>query len=509
MARIAGLRDAAAMQGREPEAEFGRYFDEARLSASEPNFAFHSPHPVSIAHPEGFAPHLSLARPAPAASRVAAEAPPAPSGSTRSAAIFVGSLVVAQVGVEAWSAAWAKWVQVNYSVDRYSTLTMISMFTSLAAGYLGGLAADKLGVKRTYMAATFLGAASAAATLALFKMHMLPFAALTGLAAARGFLGNVGRTAEQTIPISIFKGDQGALERFNSISQVILETAGIAVPFFISSLLGALGPLGTMSLLPITALASLGALFFVAVPERQADASVPAAGTTAEADADPALLRIGTLGYPAFVVLNILLYSILAIGYGNYVHPGSSTDEQALAAGVAGKIVSLYSLGGLVAGMILSGVLAAAWRKLRRSPEPPAETTDRLRSLNSIVFWTRLGALGLLGFVPFLWTSPMLAAAGMIPFGLTNVMGQLKLVSLIQANVPSEKRGKVMGGVRTASTVAATAGLFAFGRLLKRYPASPVPFWALLAVLAALAAYCLWISRRLSRYIAGQTAKPS
>ena len=504
-ARSAGLEFRAA------DVEAGRrLFDGAGLRADEPPPVPPAPrktlplgvHPVTIAHPEGFSPAAFLP-PAPAA-------PPGPApgrGERRSVLAFIAGLVTAQVGLEAWSAAWAKWVQTNYGIDRYSLLTMVSMGASLAAGFLGGLAADKLGLKRTYVGAVLLGAGSAAATLALFKLHALPFAALAALAAFRTFVGGVSRTAEQVIPVALYKGDAGRLEKFNSRSQFILEIAGIAVPYGIGSLLGAFGPLGTMSLLPLTAAAAAAVFaFFMKVPETRTAQARPAEAPPAP---DPALLKIGSWGYPAFLVLNILLYSILAIGYGNLLFPGGSPADQAGAAGAAGKIVSFYSLGGLAAAALLTGVLPAAWRWLRarlgrpRPAEPPADpSAARRKELKSAFLWTCLGAAGLAGFIPFVFHSPLAASLGMIPFGLTNEMGQIKLVSLIQANVPQDKRGKVMGAVRTGSVLAATAGLFGFSQLLKRHPGGFFPYWVLLGALAGLALYYLWIGLRLRRLLA-------
>lgn len=423
----------------------------------------------------------------------------------RNAGLFIFGLVIAQVGVEAWSASWAKWVQVNYGLDAYSNLTMIGMVVSLAAGYAGGWAADKFGLKRTYIATTVLFAAAAAATLFLFKAGALTLPLLIGLAAFRTFVGGAGRTAEQTIPIAIFKDNKAALGRYNSVSQFILEFAGIGVPFMIGTLLGMFGSIGTMMILPITAALAAIVYMFVKMGEVKKEKK----NLSGPAKPDPKLLRIGMMTYPALALINFLLYAIIAIGYGNFLHPGDSLMDQAAAAGVAGKIVSLYSVGGLIAAAMLSGIPGMVWGWLKkrfpkvnglaaRFAKPGEEVDDHTAQLRSTSKWLFGSALAMAAFIPMLWTSPLLAALAMIPFGVANVMSTLQLMTLVQQNAPQEKKGKIIGGLRTITTLASTAGLFGFSWLFKHYPASTMPFMVMLGVFAAIGVYYVVMSRKLT-----------
>jgi hypothetical protein len=262
-----------------------------------------------------------------------------------------------------------------------------------------------------------------------------------------------------------------------------------------------------MWIFPVAAVAAV--LIFgplVKVPEFKPAKPNPAQQTTSERD--PVMLKLASLAYPAFALLNMLLYSILALGYGNFVHPGAD----ALAAGVTGKVVSLYSFGGLLSAGILSGIPQAAWKWLKRvlgkgdttSKEEPAPKSSELDSLS---FWIRLGAVGLLGFIPFLFSNPLWVFIAMIPFGFTNVMAQLKLISQVQANVPPDKKGKIMGSLRTAMTLAAAIGTFGFGQLFKAFPTGTTPFVVLLGVLGAMAAFYLWIASRIKRHGTSMPAK--
>ncbi|MBI3551405.1 MAG: MFS transporter [Elusimicrobia bacterium] len=445
-----------------------------------------------------------------------------PNSPWRNAYIFIAGLIVAQVGVEAWSAAWAKWVQTNFNTptfDAYTTVTLVAMGTSLVAGFIGGWLTDKLGLKRTFIGTLGLVAAAAATMLVLFQMHILTAAApalLIGLVVARAFFNSANGTAQQTVPIAIFKDDKAAFQKYNSSSQFILEIAGIAVPYGIGALLGMFGFVGTMWIMP-AALAA--AVVILALFLRIADVK-KSKGPAKEKTTDPGLLKIAIAGYPALVLLNYLLYAVIAIGYGNFLHPGTTLVEQAAASGVAGKIVSLYSAGGLIAAAILSGVPQAVWKWLKskwpwlnkkaeavaaklparfKTAEPAKE--DPHADAKSAAKWLIFSAIGMAGFIPLLFSSPLLCAIAMIPFGITNVMSTLQLISIAQSNTPQDKKGKVMGIIRTIATALATGGIFGFSKLFKLYPGSHFPFVIFLALGGVLAAYYVFTSIRLRRHI--------
>ncbi|MBI4349558.1 MAG: MFS transporter [Elusimicrobia bacterium] len=457
-------------------------------------------------------PGLTLAPPKaepPQGPRVAPEVPgPKPRGFlglSNAAALFIAALLIQQVGVEAWAAAWAKWVQAAYGLDAFALITTSSMLVSLAAGFAGGWLGDRIGQKWSYVLSTLATAALATATLFIAGPGGM-VAAIVALTAMRTLTASAGRTVEQTIPIALTHGDAQQLQRYNSISQFILETAGIAVPLLIHTLLGVFGAVGTMAIHPITAVAAAAMVFFlVKIPEDVRRPAAPAAETPPAdpAPKDPRVLKVASLGYPVFVLINMMLYGVLAISYGNFVFPGVDAASQAAAAGLAGKIVGLYSLGSLFSALALTGLLPKFWAwlkgKLGRPGAPAAGPEDEIRATAK---WTLWAAVGLLGFVPFIWANPLWAALAMIPFGFTNIMGQLRLLSLIQSNVPAERKGKVMGTIRTVSTLLATAGIYGFTQLTKHFPGSPMPFWILLGALAVVAAYYAWLALKLRGLVA-------
>jgi hypothetical protein len=285
------------------------------------------------------------------------------------------------------------------------------------------------------------------------------------------------------------------------------------------------GFVGTMWIMPVTlAAATLILMIFLRIKDVKKEKN---AAPAKEKPTDPGLLKIAIAGYPALVLLNYLLYAVIAIGYGNFLHPGTTALEQAAASGVAGKIVSLYSVGGLVAAAILSGAPQAAWNWLKKKwpwlNKKAAALTAKLPArlkpaasgeedphadAKSAAKWLIFSAIGMAGFIPLLFTSPLLAALAMIPFGITNVMSTLQLISIAQSNTPQDKKGKVMGMIRTLTTALGTAGIFGFSKLFSHYPGSRMPFTIFLALGGALAAYYVFTSIRLRRHIAKHQAEP-
>ncbi|MBI4423059.1 MAG: MFS transporter [Elusimicrobia bacterium] len=414
---------------------------------------------------------------------------------------FILSLVVGQVGVQAWSATWARWVQGSYGAEHYSLTATISLFASLAAGYAGGWAADRWGLKGTYATSLLAVAGATAAILLLAKATLLPFAALAALAAAATFVLTAGATAAQTVPALLFQGDGRGLRRFNSVSQLAVQLVGVAVPSAIGAVLLHAGPLATMASLPAALLVS--ALLFLAwVPLKEGGAKASraraaAAAPVAAAARDPFLARVALSAYPAFLVLPLLLYNIVAIGYGNLLHPGAAAVDAAAAAGVAGRLVGFFSLGGLLAALRAS----AAGRRVE--PLPPGGSRER--ALRAAYRRTLLGMLGVAGALPLLGASPLWAALGMIPFGYTNMLAQLELLSLLQEHAPERKQGRWLGLAGTAATLAAAAGILAFGQAAQAW-AAPAAFRVLLAGVGLIAAYCGGVGVLLRRELARASA---
>ena len=421
----------------------------------------------------------------------------------RSFFLFTAVLVLIQFGAELFSPVYGQWSKHYLGAEKFGAQQSIGSLISVFSGFVGGMAADKLGLKTAYVVLTALGAASVGAII-FFTGHATSAVLLISLYGARVFFVGAARTSEPLILAAICKGKQKLIQKYSSISQFILEWVGIIVPGCILSLQQFVG--GASHAMALAALTALAAMLFFAgftrVSEYRAktQTNIP----PKPVDRDPALFKIVRVAYPAVGVINILLYTILALSFGNFVHPGSND----LALNVQGKIVAFFSAGGLLAGAWLSGIPQYAWSWLKRlfdKKSAPAQAAsdpakEKNRELKSLSFWVRMGALGLMGFGFFLMTNPLWAYGAMIILGITHVMASLKLNAHLQANMPSKGRGTILGVIRTAMFAAAAAGTYGFGKLQTLFEASPMmPFAVMMGAFVVLGVLYLWLAHRIDR----------
>jgi hypothetical protein len=475
---------------------------------------------------------------APAAAPAVAEAPAAPAAKPsvvttvreawKQGLILLSAQLIAQIGVEAWAAVWNKWVQINYGMDVFTMTTMAGMATGLVAGYAGGWVSDKIGDKRAAVFAWYGVAIVAAGTLWLAGEGMLGTPLLIGMLIGRLFVTGAGTTAEKTLPITVFKDHKGELGKYNSIAQTTLEIAGIFVPAGISILIGFFGMLGTMWIMPIAM--GIGATFMLLllkVAKTERGLRLLAGDPAAPRETNPALLSLGRWLYPLLSMRNLLLYSVIAIGFGNALFPGVDKESVQLANGFAGQIVGLYSAGGLIAGLWLSGLVEKGWEWVRskfpKLPSMPVPDETEAGEIRAASKWLVISAIaGAIAFVPMvLGVSPYIVLAGLVLVGLTDVVSTLQVLGIIQKNTPLERKGKVMGMVRTTVTLTGLIGFFGFSQLFKYFAAGAtaavtlpligltipaavvplVPFYAFIAVNVLLAAYFIFMSRKLKAKI--------
>src|SRR5205085_1763685 len=90
-----------------------------------------------------------------------------------------------------------------------------------------------------------------------------PFAALIAMQLVINLSANVSGNSQQNMPAAMYNGDREKIKKFFSNEQFILEIAGIGIPYFLGSIIGVLGTMGTMYLYPVTAVA--GALIILAL----------------------------------------------------------------------------------------------------------------------------------------------------------------------------------------------------------------------------------------------------
>lgn len=448
---------------------------------------------------------------------------------------LLAGLTVVQVGVEAWGPTFGQTVKADYGIESYAMLITIAQVIRLGAGYVGGKVTDRIGEYKAYIVTLGVSALAAFAILQFWSMSMLPFAALAVLFSLRQLVDGMNSTSEQALASALYEGNEKGIQKFNADYKTLIEIVGIIVPLSLVFLTSWFGVAGTMSLLPLSAALAIGIfLLWLRTPKAVAAAS-PAGAAPAAAVVkphDPVLLKLGMWGYPAFLLVNGLLYLILAIAYGGALFPGATEAAKAAATAVTGNLVAAFSVGGLLGASLLSGSAQQLWgrvgpkilrgafapvdavfgalgrlgvaaeeRLLRLARMAPTGPQDPQLPLKKTALWVGLGAVGLLGLVPFMWSNPLVAYLGMVPLGITNTIGIIKMRSMVQANLPAQRRGELIGRMSTATNLALAAAVLGIGQLFTRFGGDPIAaFGVVLAAFALVAAYTLWIAHGVRRH---------
>ncbi|MBI2363301.1 MAG: hypothetical protein HYV15_07980, partial [Elusimicrobia bacterium] len=489
---------------------------------------------------------LTIESPASAANKVAAEEAPAPGapapapepakpaaekswfGLGKTAMMFIGSLVVAQVGVEALGSAMPTLVQ-----------------KTIIGRQLGPMAVRRFGLKTSYLGASALRLVSISILAGLLATGHMTLPLMMGFYSINGFLSGISLTAMESIPPALVGQDQARIEKFWTWEQTILEIIGIAGPIATGAIVASFGFLPALVAFPVTMAASLGiVLLTLKLPKAEAldKAAAEGAPTTpkkgfwakvfhgAKIVWGTPVLRTAFLAYTAVMTLNPFLYTMLGPAYGLAL---LGAENAQAATSVIGWLTGLYSLGGLLGGfMMMWEQKRTAKAKAARRAEHEAKNgkvsdeaweavakpweNEVLRK--SMLGWLAWAAVGLSAIATMAFPVPMLGALvslpawlgwlgnltlpalALIPFGIAQVVSVLKLRSFFQSQVPDAKENMAdaMGFFGSASLAVTTVGLLALKALFQGF-AGFTPFVYIAAAMLPLAAYYIYLRWRLDR----------
>ncbi|TBR20556.1 hypothetical protein EPO15_12790 [bacterium] len=468
-------------------------------------------------------------------------------GLGKMAFLFIGSLVVAQIGVEALGAAMPTLVQKTFG--DFTAVAQLAVFSSIASvvgRQLGPVAVRKFGLKTSYLGASALRLVSISILAGLLATGHMTLPLMMGFYSINGLLGGISGTAMESIPPAIVGQDQARIEKFWTWEQTILEIIGIAGPIATGAIVASFGFLPALVAFPVTMAISLAIVALTLRMPKGLDAA-DAAQKSATAAAPKKgffekifhgaklvwgnpLLRTSFLAYTVYTMLNPFLYTMLGPAYG--IALLGAANAQA-ATSVIGWLTGLYSLGGLLGGFSMMWEqkrmkAADAANRAKYEAEKGKTTDEQWEEISkpwqtallrkSMLKWMLLGTFGLAGVAAMAIPMPMLGAlvslpawlgwAGtltlpaltLVPFGAAQVVAMLKLRSFFQASVPDAKENMpdAMGFFGSASLVVTTAGLMSLKYLFKAFVGF-TPFFYIAAAMAPLAAYYLYLRWRLSK----------
>lgn len=461
-------------------------------------------------------------------------------GLGKTAVFFIGALLVAQIGVEALGVAMPTLMQKTFG--DFTAVAQLAIFSSVASiigRQLGSVITEKFGLRKTYLGATTIRLLSMTALVTLLAMGHMTLPLMIGFYSINGLLGGVAITAEASIPPALVGKDQAKIERFWTVEQTLLEVLGFLGPIAFGAIVGGMGFMPALIAFPVTFAAALGIMFMtLRIPQkvemaRQADLKKKQDANGGKPSSVGSVfkeffrrighgfqlvwhnpvLRTAFLGYTAIMILNPFLYSMIAPAFGLRLLGPEAAE---LATGVSGWLTGLYSLGGLLGGL----VMMREQKKIKDLPE--AAQNEKLRQ--SMMKWMKWTAVSLAAMLTLALPLPMLGsmialpsfmswagtltlpALALIPYGIAQVISMVKLKSFFQSQVPNAEKEmpSAMGFFGSASLAVSTLGLLGLKYLFKGF-AGFTPFWILAGLMIPLAVYYLYATRQLNKATAPKT----
>ncbi|MBI5623251.1 MAG: MFS transporter [Elusimicrobia bacterium] len=458
------------------------------------------------------------------------------------AVFFILALIVGQIGIEALGAAMPGLIEKSFGdVTKMAEITIFASATNIIGRTVGTIAVERFGLKKTFLGATALRVLSVSGLAALLATGTMTWPLMIAFYSLNGFLGGIAMTAEFSIPPAIYGSDQVKLEKFWTWQQTLLEIVGVTAPIVTGAVVASMGFLPALVAFPVSFGAALLIMFFTLnIPKKVAAMkAAEAAGAGGKAApksvgaafkeffakmargakvvwADP-LLKTIFLAFTAFMILNPMLYTLMAPSFGmRLLGPAG----EALYTSVIGMLTGLYSLGGLFGGFMMM----AEQRRIGRLKEPApgsglsaisaAEERELLRK--SMIRWMRWGTVGLAAIATMAFPVPMLGAlvslpawlswagamtlpaVALIPFGVAQVVSTVKLKSYFQSKAPEASMADAMGFFGSASLAASTLAILGLKFLFKGL-AGFTPFVVIALAMLPLAAYYVYVTRKLDR----------
>lgn len=438
-------------------------------------------------------------------------------GLGKAAVSFIGALLVMQIGVEALGASMPTLVQKAFG--DFTVVAQLGIFSSVASitgRQIGPILVKKYGLRKVYLDSEILRLISISTLCALLATGTMTLPLMMGMYCINGMLGGVALTAESSIPPALIGSDQKKLERFWTVEQTLLETIGVTGPIVTGMVVASMGFLPALIAYPISfAIAIAIMLKTLRIPQkveamRIADlAKAQAEGKTSFGNAfkeffrkvghgaklvwkNPAL-KYPFLGYTAYMALNPFLYSMLAPAYALRL---VGSPEHATS--VSGWLTGLYSLGGLLGGLVMM------WESKKLEKTKPTAEQEEAQLRKSMLTWMKWGTLGLLAIGTLAFPSPMflgtltLPALALIPFGIAQVITTIKLKSYFQAKAPQAEMADAMGFFGAASLAVSTSGLLVLKYVFK-HAAGFTPFWYIALAMIPLAAVYVFLTRKMAK----------
>ena len=445
---------------------------------------------------------------------------------------FISSLLAQQMGVEALGSAMPALIQKAFGdFTIYAQVAVVSSVFGIIGRQIAPVIIEKVGLKTAYVGSYLLRVASITALCALLATGHMTLPLMYIFYSANALIMGTTFTAMNSVPPLLVGQEDAPLNRFWGMTQMLSEIFGVLGPILTGVVIASFGFMPALAAFPIMTLAAALILWMTLkvpdtkdVKKAQDGAAKPAGfiGVFKEFGRKVAhgakivwsnpSLRLSFIAYTLFLMLNPFLYQMLAPGYALRII-GTAAPE--LAPAISGWLTGLYSAGGLLGGIVMT----MQSHKLGKAKESGqiGDAEEKAILHKSMLRWILLAAgslafiasmavplpvLGSLVALPsfLLWAKDLtLPALALIPFGISQVVAQLKLQSFFQARVPKQDVADAMGFLGSASLAVTTLGILGLKFLFKAFPLGLTPFYYFSLALIPVALFALYLRWRLSK----------
>jgi hypothetical protein len=417
---------------------------------------------------------------------------PAPSrgwfGFSRGVAFLLLATGIAQIGVEAQAAAMPTLLaKIFGNVSVSADLGILSSVTDIVGTMIAPAVINKVGLKKTFVAATLVRLAGGGVLAGLVAAGMLTVPVMMAVFGVTSLAWGISYTAERSMPAVLLNQDQSKMERFRGARQIMIEVVATLVPIGTGALVASVGFMPAMIAFPVALAASVAIVAWTLdVPEKLKTLSEAprSAGVTsffkslgrgvAVVSKTPALAW-SLLSFSFYWLMNPMLYWLVAPAFGIWV--GGSEEKGAF---ISGILTGVFSLGGLLGGLMIT----------RFKPKDMRQ---------SMLKWMDATTLSVLLFGLFAFGSTPLAAFALLVFGTAQVMAKIKIESYFQASVPGDAINDATAAMDAFSLVLTTAGLYALKLIFAGDAPGQDAFIWLAALMVPLAATYFFLRRGLAK----------
>lgn len=354
------------------------------------------------------------------------------------------------------------------SPTRTGLVAFAGLLPTVLAAFFGGALVDRLGFKRTSIAADLLSGLTVATIPLLHATSGLAFWQLLALAFLGALLDAPGGTARESLLPDLAAAARTPLERANGASGTIQALASLLGPPVAGLLVIAIGSSAVLWFDAAT-FAGSALLVAAAVPSPvQARTTEPRAGYLAEVGAGLRFLRSDRLLIAIAVTgagVNFLAAPLFGVVFPVYARDtfGTARDLGLMLAGVG--------IGSLV-GSLLFGIIGA-----------------RLPRRATLAGGFALGGSGLLVVAAGVSLPVAIAALAVVGVG-TGTINPIAATAM-QERIPAPLRGRVLGAVMASVLIAAPLGVLLAGVTIEAIGVRPMIVAAGGALLAAVLAILL------------------